>query len=112
EGSMYRVFMRLVFSIVILAAACSAQDIRATISGTVTDQSGAIMPGVTVTGRNLGTANETTVTTASDGSFRVPQLLPGDYDLRTSAAGFRKALRTGIHLNVGDHIVIDVQMAV
>ncbi len=109
---MRTVFFHLLFIITLVASNALAQEIRATISGTVTDQSGAIMPNVSVTVRNLDTANETTITTASDGSFRVPQLLPGNYELRASATGFRRAVRTGIHLNVGDHAVVDMQMAV
>ena len=96
----------------LLAAAGSAQQILSTISGTATDPSGFVLPGVTVTIRNVDTGEKTTVTTASDGSYRAAQLMAGPYEVSATATGFKKVLRPAIRLNVGDHVVVDFHLPV
>src|SRR5438105_8843355 len=108
---MKRAFTYVAFLLALVGSG-SAQEILSTITGTVTDQSGAVIPGVNVTVRNLDTAKEATVATASDGSYRVTQLLAGNYEVSGTTKGFKKVLRPGIHLNVGDHVVVDLRMTV
>ena len=78
-----------------------AQLSRATISGTVTDESGAILPGVSITIENLemGTTRETVAD--DQGSYSAPNLTVGAYSLRAELPGFSTAVRTGIQLTVG-----------
>ena len=91
---------------------CWAQAVRATLVGRVTDQSGAVVPGTKVTLTNTGT-NETRVVTVSDnGEFVFTQLAPGQYTLTTEHEGFRKDVRSGIELQVGQEARIDVALQV
>ena len=63
-----------------------------TIVGFVSDQSGAIVPGASVTIRNEGTAAEQTVTADARGRYTVPNLRPADYTMSVEAKGLRSSL--------------------
>ena len=63
----------------------SAQVSGATLSGTVTDSSGAIVPSVQISIKNEGTGEVRTVTVDSAGYYSAPNLLPGQYDVSTTA---------------------------
>ncbi len=102
----------LIVGIALLGNGVQAQEIRATISGTVTDASGAVMPKVTITVRNLDTGQESIAKTADDGSFRVGALLPGNYEVRAELTGFKTEVRRGISLAVGQQVVVNLQMVV
>jgi hypothetical protein len=95
-----------------IPAALFAQEFRGTISGSVTDPTGAAITAakVTVTEEHTGTK----VPTVSDsaGQYAATFLLPGDYDIAVEAPGFKEALRKGVHVGAGDHPVIDVKLAV
>jgi len=66
-----------------------AQTITGTISGDVTDTSGAVVAGATITVENLGTNEKRTATTTASGSFRVPDLAIGKYKVTATAEGFK-----------------------
>ena len=95
-----------------IPAALFAQEFRGTISGSVTDPTGAAITAakVTVTEEHTGTR----IPTVSDsaGQYAATFLLPGDYDVVVAAAGFKEALRKGVHVGAGDHPVIDIKLAV
>ncbi|MGA3017768.1 MAG: carboxypeptidase-like regulatory domain-containing protein, partial [Bryobacteraceae bacterium] len=95
-----------------IPAALFAQEFRGTISGSVTDPTGAAITAakVTVTEEHTGTR----IPTVSDsaGQYAATFLLPGDYDIAVEAPGFKEALRKGVHVGAGDHAVIDVKLAV
>src|SRR5208283_6121303 len=94
--------LTLVFAIVtLLSAMCTpAQTFRGTILGTVTDSSGAAVPGATVTIKNLGTGLIRTVTTSDDGSYAVPELPIGNYSATAEKSGFKLGVVTGINVEV------------
>jgi hypothetical protein len=71
-----------------------AQTITGTISGDVTDASGAVVAGATVTVESLGTSEKRTATSTSSGSFRVPDLAIGKYKVTATAEGFKTAVQT------------------
>jgi hypothetical protein len=102
------------FALLFLSAGfCSviapAQGIRATITGRVTDQSGAVVPGARVTVTNTGT-NETRIATCSEeGEYTIPQLPPGDYSLTVEQAGFKKAVQR-FTLETGQGARLDVAL--
>ena len=87
-----------------------AQESRGTISGTVTDPTGAAIPGaqVTITETSSGTTSKTTSNGA--GQYVVPFLLPGHYSIAVNKEGFKKAVRAGITLNASDHLIIDMKL--
>jgi hypothetical protein len=71
-----------------------AQTITGTISGDITDTSGAVVAGATITVENLGTAEKRTATTTGSGSFRVPDLAIGKYKVTATAEGFKTLVQT------------------
>ncbi len=89
-----------------------AQGIRATLLGRVTDQSGAVVPGAKVTVVNIGTNAAQSVVVGDNAEFVFPQLAPGQYTLTTEHEGFRKDVRTGITLEVGQQARMDVALQV
>src|SRR5688572_868641 len=74
---------------VLLASAAWAQAPVGTISGTVRDQSDAIIPGVTITIRHTATGVERNLTSSEDGTFSAPALAAGEYVVTAELAGFR-----------------------
>src|ERR1700719_132169 len=72
----------------------TAQTITGTISGGVTDASGAVVAGATITVENLGTNQKRTATTSRSGNFDVPDLAIGKYKVSASAEGFKTAVQT------------------
>ncbi len=89
-----------------------SQVTGATLSGTITDPSGAAVPGAEVTIENMSTQITRKALTDKDGLYTAPNLLPGSYEITVAASGFRSASRTGITLNVGGDQVIDITMKV
>ena len=89
-----------------------AQIVGGTVSGTISDKSGAVVANATVSLTNLATSVTTAVTTNAQGFYSVPNLLPGDYQQKVSAAGFEISIRKGIVLTVGAQMVSNVEMKV
>jgi hypothetical protein len=87
---------------------CFGQTVGASLQGTVTDPSGAMIPGATIEIRNLETGIASSLVSDSSGHFREPVLQPGDYKLRVMAKGFQTAVRKGLHLAVDQEVVFDV----
>lgn len=88
------------------------QSATATLSGTVTDENNAVVPGVEITILNLGTATRRQVTTNDDGHFIVPLLSPGSYSLTARREGFFVVQIPTIVLNVGDDKILDLHLKV
>src|SRR4029079_2806800 len=85
-----RGFVRTVFFlIVILSAASAFAQQTGSIQGKVTDNSGGVLPGVTVEPRSALLPSARVTTTGSDGTFRLPQLPPGDYTLTYTLSGMQ-----------------------
>src|SRR6202047_2887749 len=91
----------LLFSPLVLAPV-SAQVTGATLSGTVTDQSGGVVPKAGISIKNIATGVTRAVTTDPAGFYAAPNLLPGSYDVATAAPGFSSEVRSGITLTVGE----------
>jgi len=83
-----------------------------TIVGTVTDSSGAVIPGATVTITSLGTAEKRTVQTDASGNYRVVNLVPGRYRVEVMREGFKLFSREPVVVEVDSVVRIDAQMAV
>src|SRR6266550_781991 len=89
-----------------------AQSDRGTVTGEVTDPSGAAIPGVSVTATNVGTALGTMVISSSSGNFTIPLLRPGIYDITAEKIGFKRYVRTGVVVEVGQILAVDIKMRV
>src|SRR5450755_4361241 len=77
------------------------QGVNGTISGSVTDPSGAAVAGATVEVKNTATQLVRTVTTNAQGRYSVPELLVGTYDVRISMMGFQSSVQSGVPVVVG-----------
>jgi hypothetical protein len=89
-----------------------AQVAGATLTGTVIDASGAVIPNAKVFIKNTATGITREVATNTAGLYLAPNLLPGNYEVTTSATGFSTQLRTGIELTVGASQVLDISLQV
>jgi hypothetical protein len=86
-------------------------QLEATIRGRVTDRSGGIIPGAVIvaTHEGMGILGETT--TGPDGTFLLPQLAPGRYTVTATVAGFQQLDRTGVMLQAGSIVDLDLELA-
>ena len=90
----------------------AAQTSFGTILGNVSDESGAVVPGVAVTITNEGTGNVRTVTSNDTGGFTAPSLPPAAYSVAAELAGFSQALQTGVVLAVNQTLRVDLTLKV
>lgn len=105
-------FICAAFMLPILTGTAVAQEFRGTITGTVTDPNGAVVPGATVTVKSLATNIETTATTNNSGAFTIPLLLPGDYSVTVVGEGFKTATRERVTLAVDDRLTVDFRLEI
>jgi hypothetical protein len=103
----------VVLALVLLRSAVYAQTTgAATIVGTVTDTTGAVIPGAKVVVVNKDTGFNFDGVTNNDGYYYVPYLRPGIYNVTIEAQGFKKYVRDGIELRTNDQPRIDVKLEV
>ena len=94
-----------------LSAASPAQELAATLTGTVTDASGAVVSGATVVVHSTETgADVRNVTTSSSGSFNITNLPAGRYTVTVNNAGFQTYVAKDVILNVAEKHTLDVQL--
>ena len=84
----------------------------ATVVGTVTDSTGAVVPNAKVTIRNLGTQFVSEGVTNSTGAYYIPNLSSGSYELAVEAAGFKKHVGGGLTLRINEQPRVDVVLQV
>ena len=96
----------------ILALLFLAQQNTATISGRVLDSSGAAVPDAMVVARNVETGLERPAITDETGAYTIPLLPIGPYDVSGELAGFKKAVKTGIVLQVAQQARLDLVLEV
>ncbi|MBL8216116.1 MAG: TonB-dependent receptor [Bryobacterales bacterium] len=84
----------------------------ASIVGTITDTTGAIVPGAKVTARNIATSFVHESVSNPSGDYYLPNLNSGTYELKVEAAGFKQVLRSGIILRINEAPRIDLQLEV
>src|ERR1700730_14825815 len=89
-----------------------AQVAGGTLSGTVTDSSGAAVPNAQVEIKNSATGITRSITTNTDGFYTAANLLPGEYEIAVSATGFNTGIKKGITINVGSQPVFNLILQV
>ncbi|HWP86104.1 MAG TPA: TonB-dependent receptor [Terriglobia bacterium] len=99
-------------SLLVLATLAPAQQTTGTISGSVTDSTGAVLPGVNIVILNEDTGISRTVVTNSAGRYSAPALGLGRYKVTASLEGFQTEVRTGIELTVGREVPVNFQLQV
>lgn len=90
----------------------AAQEFRGSISGTVTDPNGAVVPGATITVKSIETNVTQTVTANNSGSYTVPFLTPGTYTISASGSGFKTSIRENITIKVDDRLNLDFALEI
>ncbi|MEP7367866.1 MAG: carboxypeptidase-like regulatory domain-containing protein, partial [Acidobacteriota bacterium] len=102
----------LFVALIATVSVASAQEVRASITGTVTDAQGAAVPGVTITATNIANNSVITQVTNVAGLYLTPFLRPGTYRLTAEKQGFRRYVRDGIILQVQDRPRLDIVLEV
>ncbi len=82
------------------------------LAGTVTDESGSVLPGVTVTITNPKTNQSRVVTTSADGFFRAPLLPPGDYNVTATLDGFNTLNREGVRVTAAETASVGLELTI
>src|SRR5262245_38420989 len=100
------------FLLMLLAASALAQLTTGTINGTVTDATGAAIPGANITVKNVETGISRNTISGESGRYEVPNLQPGSYEISASLAGFKTNVRSGVTLAVGQNAVVDHSLQV
>src|SRR5688572_16267530 len=111
-----RARMRLAIAVSGCLALCvtpaQAQTIRGTITGTVTDSTGAVLPSVTVTVTHKDTGISSSATTNQQGNYTIPLLAPGAYQATVEQTGFKKYVRTGVAVQIAQTTRLDIPLQV
>jgi hypothetical protein len=108
-----RTLALVLFALTLFAGASTfAQTFRGTILGSVTDSSGAAVPGATVTIKNVDTGLVRTAITSDDGSYSAPELPIGNYSVSVEKAGFKLGVVTGIKVEVSSERRTDVTLQI
>ncbi len=101
----------LLLALLALPSLVYGQGANATLLGTVTDASGAVVPNASVQVTNVATGVRQTMKTDSQGRYTVVDLIVGTYEVQASAPGFQTVVRTGITPTVGSQMVVDVSLS-
>lgn len=93
-----------------LLCAClaPAQEFRSTLLGRVLDQQQAVIPGAKITAVQMETRSSASTTTGEDGTFTLPFLLPGTYELSAQSGGFKPYLQRGIVVSANERRSVDI----
>jgi hypothetical protein len=102
----------VVFACMVFAIGSWAQTISGTLSGTVRDPSGAVLPGVTIEVKNANTGATRSLITDERGYYTAANISPGDYEVTAGLPGFQTEVRRGFSVNVGQTSVIDFTLKV
>lgn len=106
-------FVALLVCVLLLAAAeAPAQEFRATLTGQVTDPSGAVIPNATVTAIEISTRSTYTAKTSSKGVYYVPYMLPGTYQVIVKAQGFRTQQQDNVVMTASGSRGLNFQLQV
>ncbi|HEX4947860.1 MAG TPA: TonB-dependent receptor [Blastocatellia bacterium] len=102
----------VVFAIFGLSVLAFGQSDRGTLTGRVSDNAGAVVPGASVQATNVATNSTSSAVTTSDGIYVIPALPPGTYKLKVEKSGFKIAEVSGITLTGGGAVATDIAMEV
>ena len=106
--SLYRLLS--VFLMLALAVPAAAQTVTGTLQGTVTDTSGGVLPGVTITITQVETGTTRVLVTNAEGLYSAPFLQIGRYTVKAELTGFGAVVREGIDVRLNDTRVVDIRL--
>ncbi|MBI3210324.1 MAG: TonB-dependent receptor [Candidatus Solibacter usitatus] len=82
------------------------------MNGTVKDSTGAVIPGSKVTIVNTATGQSTTTAAGDDGSYTIPQIMPGTYNVTVEQASFKKATANAVKVDINQNVALDVTLEI
>src|SRR5262249_2331333 len=97
---------------ILLPTFAAAQGTTGSISGTITDQQKATMPGVTVLVKQIETGTERTLVSDEHGRYSALSLSPGPYKVTAQLSGFRSVVRDQLTVTIGKDLLVDIEMVV
>lgn len=103
-------FRSLVFVVVFLGSVAAAQAQEVSVAGTVTDSTGAVLPGVVIRATHAASGASVEVVTDARGGYRLP-LRTGTYRIEATLAGFRPVSRIGLELLLGQQVTVDFELS-
>lgn len=114
---LYEIGVRFACLMLVVAASTFAtfgqsQSATADLTGTVVDPAGAVVPGATVTAKNLGTGISRSTTTGDDGVYKLISLPPGEYEVTSEAPTFKKVVISPVKVTVGQSADLKISMEV
>ena len=98
------------FAMILLLATGAHAQVSASVTGQVTDPSGAAVVGAKVDARNVDTGAVRDAVADGEGRYVVAALPVGNYEIRASKQGFKEEVRSGIHLVVGEEAIVDLTL--
>ncbi len=105
--------LKLLFAAVLpISLALAQQGSRGSLTGTVTDPSGAAVPGVEVTAKNVATNVESKAVTTSTGVYRITGIQPGSYTISTLKSGFDSAQIPPLQVHVAELVTVNIPLQV
>ncbi len=104
--------MKIAIGVFVVALTAFAQSDRGTITGTVTDPAGAVIPNAPIQVRNVETGAVYDGASSTTGNYTVAQLPPGSYEVSVAVQGFKKYIRRGIVVQVATVLRIDIGLEV
>src|SRR6266498_5894940 len=110
QASRIRLSLFVSFLIALAPFALFGQSSNGSISGTITDDSGAALPGVTVSATNVATGVERNTISNSAGHYQIALLPPGMYNVQSDLSGFQSFRRDNVVVNVGTDSTIDIKI--
>ncbi|MDX2268592.1 MAG: carboxypeptidase regulatory-like domain-containing protein [Bryobacter sp.] len=104
--------LRTMFFVLLLAVSAFTQEFRSTLSGRVTDPSGAAVPNAIVSVVESNTGSRSEVRSSAEGEYTLPFLAPGTYSLSVEAQGFKKYTQSGLTIGTNQRLAQDVALQV
>ena len=113
-SSHIRPFFSLILGLAVAVSASWAQGVSgsASVAGTVTDETGAVIPGATVVLINVERGSEQEASTNEAGNYAYPDITPGTYTVRVSSEGFATQEVTDLDVQVGQRAAVNIELAV
>jgi hypothetical protein len=108
----FALFVWIFWLFLVVSLPLHAQVAGGTLSGTITDASGAAVPNAQVVVKNSATGVARSFATNAEGFYTAANLLPGNYEVAVSATGFNTGIKTGITINVGAQPVFNLALQV
>ena len=109
---MKRIIVVLLLAVLASSPALFGQEFRGSITGQVADSTGSLVPNAKVVAVNTKTNVATSTVTTQSGTYTIPFLMPGEYNVTASLAGFKDAVRNGVEVRVADRIGLDLRLEV